>query len=233
MKLIASRDVELVVSQYLRDKGYTVVCADRRNGTTGCDIIATNGGQRILIEVIGFQGVAPVRSREFYECFFRAISRDEDLTGDRLVMALPIRFSEGMHQLKSHYARAWDKIGRAFPNLEIWYVDTKTNTVVERSWKDPEIATPTARPQALLQHQSPPVTERVGLSSNVMKRWQSECRPGWDLATTMHICESADEELEQRNQNPAGAFREARNRRDARYIKAWVKGCGFPWLRRK
>ena len=140
MKLVASRDVESVVNRYLRDKGYAVVCADRRNGTTGCDIIARYGGQRILLEVIGFQSVAPIRSREFYECFFRAISRDEDRTGDRLVMALPIRFSDGIRQRKSHYAHAWNKISRAFPNLEIWYVDTKRGTVLERSWKDCEVA---------------------------------------------------------------------------------------------
>ncbi len=233
MKLVSTDEVEKIVRAHLIQQGFSLTNVHRKHGETGCDVIAARGRARVFVEVIGFQSVPPIRSREFYECFFRAISRDEDRTGDRLAMALPIRFSEGMRQRKSHYARAWDKIGRAFPNLEIWYVDTKTDTVVERSWKDPEIAAPTARPQALLKNQSPPVTERVGLSSNVMKRWQSECRPGWDLAATIHACESADEELEQRNQNPAGAFREARNRRDAQYIKAWVKGCGFPWLRRK
>ena len=133
MKLVGAQAVEAVVRRHLRDGGFTL-SKPRTHGETGCDLIATKGGMRFFIEVIGFQSKGPTRSKEFYECFFRTISRDKGKHGDRLVMALPTRFANGMAKRKQQYGIAWDKIGKAFPNLDLWYVDTEAGDIVKRGW---------------------------------------------------------------------------------------------------
>ncbi len=134
MKLIQADDIESVLRRYLARQGYSCSLKKQR-GETGCDIRATQDGiSHLFIEAIGFQQHAPIRSREFYECFFRVVSRDRGCKDDTLVMALPSRFIRGMPQRKRQYGVAWEKIGRAFPNLEIWYVDTENEVVERRSW---------------------------------------------------------------------------------------------------
>jgi hypothetical protein len=133
MKLVTAEAVETVVRRYLLAKGFNLSEA-KKSGETGCDLIANKGEERLLIEIIGFQSVPPIRSREFYELFFRTISRDENKEGDRLVMALPARFANGMAQRRKHYGISWQKLGASFPNLEIWYVDTAKSGVTECNW---------------------------------------------------------------------------------------------------
>jgi hypothetical protein len=87
--------------------------------------------------VIGFQSHPPIRSREFYEAFFRVISRDRGISSDVLAIALPKRFKAGMKQRQQQYPVAWGKLAAAFPNLNLWYVDTENGTVEERRWSNP------------------------------------------------------------------------------------------------
>jgi hypothetical protein len=101
------------------------------------DIIATHRESTCFIEVIGFQSNPPIRSREFYEAFFRIISRDRNDLNDLLVLALPNRFKHGMPQRKHQYSVAWEKLGKAFPNLKIWYVDLDAGSVEEYPWTNP------------------------------------------------------------------------------------------------
>jgi hypothetical protein len=135
-KLEKSLEVERVVRKYLEDKG-CALSPYKRRGETGPDIKATCGKSTWFVEVIGFQEVPPVRSREFYEAFFRVISRDRNDPEDILVLALPRRFKDGMKQRVRNYPVAWDKLGRAFPNLKVWYVDTEQGTVEEYAWSTP------------------------------------------------------------------------------------------------
>ncbi len=90
-------------------------------GETGVDIIATKDGQEYHIEVIGFQKNPPQRTKDFCVAFFGAISRLKD-GAKNIVVALPERFGNGLHQRASQYGEGWDRIGRAFPELEIWLV---------------------------------------------------------------------------------------------------------------
>ena len=135
MKLIASEDVENTIRRYLKRQNF-VLSDTKQRGETGCDLVATRGSERVFIEIIGFQSVPPIRSREFYELFFRTISRDTGRSEDRLVMALPARFAIGMAQRKQQYGVAWNKIGAAFPNLAMWYVNTVTGHVKECTWSE-------------------------------------------------------------------------------------------------
>jgi len=135
-KLTHSKEVEEVIRIYLESKKCTL-SPPKKQGQTGPDIIAKHGKSTWFVEVIGFQGVPSIRSREFYEAFFRIISRDRDNPDDTLVLALPMRFKDGMRQRKQQYPVAWDKLGKAFPNLRIWYADTEHNIVEQHSWVTP------------------------------------------------------------------------------------------------
>ena len=135
-KSVKGTAVEKVIRSHLLAKGYSV-SHPRGRGETGVDIEGKKDGSRYLVEAIGFQDNPPVRSREFYEAFFRVVSRDRDEDSDVLVMGLPKRFKRGMRQRMQQYPVAWGKLGRAFPNLQIWYVDTESGSVEEHSWSSP------------------------------------------------------------------------------------------------
>ncbi|MBR0658626.1 hypothetical protein [Neoroseomonas oryzicola] len=132
--LVASSAVEAVVRATLAARGYRV-SEPRRNGETGVDIEAVLQGERIFIEAIAFKSSPPARAKDFYEAFFRAASRADD-AGARLVIALPSRFGRGLRQRAAAIGRAWPRIGAAFPELEIWLVDTEASAVREFRWND-------------------------------------------------------------------------------------------------
>lgn len=102
-------------------------------GGLGCDIIAKKGRKTIHIEVIGFKDQGPSRSLDFYQVFFRAISRIKD-GAKHCVIAAPKRFGNGLQQRASQYGEAWERIGHSFPELEIWLVDVDTISYKETSW---------------------------------------------------------------------------------------------------
>ena len=124
---VTGKEVESVLRELLNRERYEIRNPRRKLGETGADIIVRKGTVDIYIECIGFQDHPPVRSKQFYEAFFRAISRLKD--GAHLyVMALPVRFGQGMGQRAHHYGEAWKRIGEAFPELEIWLVDVEKKT---------------------------------------------------------------------------------------------------------
>jgi hypothetical protein len=58
--------------------GYSL-SEQRGYGETGVDIVAVKGDETFQIEVIGYKKNPPQRSRDFYEAFFRVVSRlDQD-----------------------------------------------------------------------------------------------------------------------------------------------------------
>ena len=135
-KSIPTSTVDQVIRYHLKAKGCSL-SGPKNPGETGADIIAKLSETNWFVEVIGFQDHPPIRSREFFEAFFRLISRDRDDSSDVLVLGLPIRFKRGMRQRMRQYGIAWVKLGRTFPNIEIWYADTDKNTVEEYSWLSP------------------------------------------------------------------------------------------------
>jgi len=131
--LIKGEEVEAAVRTALARNGYVVKNAPRRHGETGADIIAEKGDMKLAIECIGFQKVPPLRSRMFYEIFFRAISRLKDGC-QKCVMALPERFGRGLYRRAQQYGEGWSRISHAFPELEIWLIDTKNQTYDAYHW---------------------------------------------------------------------------------------------------
>jgi hypothetical protein len=130
--LITAKEVEAVIRQQLLTLGYTL-SADRANGETGTDIIAIRENESLHIEAIAFKSSPPARAKDFYEIFFRATSR-LNVGATRCVIALPARFGMGLFQRANAIGEAWSRIGSAFPELEIWLVDTEAGTFKRTSW---------------------------------------------------------------------------------------------------
>ena len=133
--LIHAEDIELALKNHLERNGYIVKLKAPINGQTGVDMFASKERERLYIETISFKPSPPERSRQFYECFFRAISRLR-FGATKCVMALPHRFGKGLKQRASNYGASWSRLGAAFPELEIWLVDPQTEGVSRTAWND-------------------------------------------------------------------------------------------------
>ena len=132
-QLLPSNEVERCLRGCLKAEGYDL-SQPRNNGETGVDIIAHKKRETHFIEVIGFRQHPPVRSRDFYEVFFRAVSRIKDGAAS-IAIALPERFGNGLSRRASHYGKAWRRIGNAFPELQIWLVNCNAPPSYKRtSW---------------------------------------------------------------------------------------------------
>lgn len=105
----------------------------RVNGETGVDLIAKKGNEEFHIEIIGFKRSPPSRSKDFFEVFFRAISR-LCRGATRIVIALPARFGQGLVQRAANYGVAWERLGLAFPELELWLVETGPPSYTRSTW---------------------------------------------------------------------------------------------------
>ena len=130
--LITSEETEDCLRRLLVAEGFKL-SAKRSHGETGVDICALRGNEQLCIEVIGFKSNPPNRAKDFYEAFFRAISRLKD-GATRCVIAAPFRFKDGLPARAHQYGEAWTRIGRAFPELEIWLVNTQAGTYSVSKW---------------------------------------------------------------------------------------------------
>ncbi len=126
-------DVERMLRPVLKKEGYVLENPPRRRGETGADILARKEGQRTAIECIGYNENPPLRSKQFYESFFRAISRIGPKV-HKYAIALPKDFGRGMNQRARQYGESWRRIGEAFPELEIWLVDCEEGGYEPHPW---------------------------------------------------------------------------------------------------
>jgi len=132
--IITSSTTENMLRGYLTRQGFSMTAA-RANGETGVDILATRRSESIHIEVIAFKSSGPARSRDFFQAFFRAISRTEQGAA-RCVIALPARWKNGLPARARQYGAAWIRLGNAFPELEIWCVDCDSGNCHITKWND-------------------------------------------------------------------------------------------------
>lgn len=132
--LVSSNATEQCLRDCLLAEGYEL-SRPRANGQTGVDVLARRRNETIYIEVIGFKKSPPARSRDFYEVFFRAISRiGADCT--RSAIALPRRFELGLPARAGQYGDSWIRIGKVFPELEIWLIDTNAKSYRRSKWSE-------------------------------------------------------------------------------------------------
>ncbi|MFZ2855108.1 MAG: hypothetical protein WAZ34_13485, partial [Rhodocyclaceae bacterium] len=111
--LVTSAATESCLRELLSAAGYELSPL-RRHGETGVDIRASRGTEDLFIEVIAFKSSPPARAKDFYEIFFRAVSR-LDHGATKCVIALPVRFGAGLPARAKQYGSAWKRIGQAFP----------------------------------------------------------------------------------------------------------------------
>jgi hypothetical protein len=131
--LVSSKQVEAIVRETLASQGYEL-SAERGHGETGTDIVAEQGTEVLHIEAISFKTAPPARAKDFYEVFFRAVSRIE-LGATHCVIALPARFGMGLHQRAKAIGSSWSRIAVAFPELSIWLVDTSDGSIRKTGWE--------------------------------------------------------------------------------------------------
>ena len=130
--LVTNGATEHCLRECLKSEGYNL-SPPKAHGQTGVDILASRGEETIHIEVIGFKKSPPARSKDFYEVFFRTISRIGS-GAKHSVIALPRRFEQGLPARAGQYGRSWLRIGHAFPELEIWLVDTEAKSYRRTRW---------------------------------------------------------------------------------------------------
>lgn len=118
---ISNNTVETWLRRALTHQGF-VLSAKREHGENGVDICVTKGQERWHIEVIGYKNRGSARSKDFYEVFFRAVSRLND-NAKHCVIAMPSRGGQGLPLRAKQHEVAWLRIAKAFPELEIWLVD--------------------------------------------------------------------------------------------------------------
>lgn len=127
---------ETTVRQWLR-VNYYKVSRPRHYGENGVDILASRGREILHIEVIGYSSRPPKRARDFFEAFFRSISRLKD-GATSCIIAMPEEYGRGLRQRASQYGVAWKRIGVAFPELSIWLINCSSQECSIRTfaWND-------------------------------------------------------------------------------------------------
>jgi len=130
--LTNNQQTEKVLRKIL-EKDKFQINPERRHGENGVDILAEKDNIVFHIEVIGFKISPPARSRDFYEVFFRAVSRIKD-GAKKCVIALPSQWENGLPRRAEQYGEAWLRIGKAFPELSIWLIDVKNEEYKELRW---------------------------------------------------------------------------------------------------
>ena len=130
--IVKNEETEGCLRELLVTEGYQL-SKERCWGETGVDIIAKRGGENIHIEVMGYKSSGPARAKDFFQGFFRAVSRVKD-GATVCALAMPVNAKQGLPARASQYGEAWTRIGNAFPELEIWLVDIDQRTYEKSIW---------------------------------------------------------------------------------------------------
>ena len=130
--IVSQASVDHCLRSILLRDGYDL-SGQLSHGQTGVDILASKSGENWHIECIGFKSSPPARAKDFFESFFRAVSRLDD-GAIHCVIAAPKRFERGLPLRAVHYRVAWRRLADTFPELEIWLVDVDGNNLERTRW---------------------------------------------------------------------------------------------------
>lgn len=132
--IVTNEETEACLRDLLDAEGYSLN-PPRSYGETGVDILATKDKEQWHIEVIGYKRSPGARAKDFYEAFFRAVSRLND-GASHCVIALPEQARIGLPARAGQHRVAWRRIGDAFPELKIWLVDVENRGYQQTSWTE-------------------------------------------------------------------------------------------------
>ncbi len=129
---VTNKKTEKILRRILKKDGFQT-SQIRKRGENGVDIIAEKNLTIYHIEVIGYKKSGSARARDFFEVFFRIISRIKD--GAKIcVIALTDPWRKGLPARARQYGEAWERIGKAFPELHIWLIDMNDGTYKDLDW---------------------------------------------------------------------------------------------------
>ncbi len=69
---------------------------------------------------------------------------------------------------------------------------------------------------------------RKSLRAKIIKQWKNKNCPQWSVNETVKIAIESDKTF---NTAPAPRFRQAIQKNDKQYLRLWVQGCRFSWLK--
>ncbi|MFC2159986.1 hypothetical protein ACFLQS_04655, partial [Actinomycetota bacterium] len=72
--------------------------------------------------------------KDFYEIFFKSLSRLNNKDCDHCIIAIPESLRKFLYIRAKIYKVAWERITEAFPELEIWLVDIENKKYQKTSW---------------------------------------------------------------------------------------------------
>ncbi len=126
--------VEDCLRHCLEAEGYSL-SPRRAHGEQGVDIVAKKGDEAIYIEVIGYKAAGAMRAKDFFEAFFKSVAR-LDLGAKRCVIAQASNARVGLPARAAQRRTAWLRIAQAFPELELWFVDTHAGRYERTTWRE-------------------------------------------------------------------------------------------------
>jgi hypothetical protein len=131
---VSNAEIENCLREILIREAYSL-SPQRSHGQAGVDILAMREGERYHIETIGYKASGSARAKDFYEGFFRIVSRLND-GAIHCVLALSHSAATGLPARAKQHRVAWLRIADAFPELEIWLVDTQSRTYKRSTWRE-------------------------------------------------------------------------------------------------
>ncbi len=103
-------------------------------GKLGPDIKATKDDEVFYIEVAGSEDSSMKSVKDFYEAFFQVVSRLNNKDCKHCIIAMPESLRKPLLIRAKIYKVAWERIAKAFPELEIWLVDAENKKYQKTSW---------------------------------------------------------------------------------------------------
>lgn len=131
---VSNSEVETCLRRCLEAEGYSL-SPRRAFGEQGVDIVARKGSDEFHIEVIGYKPQGAMRAKDFFEAFFKSVAR-LDQGAKRCVIAQATNAKVGLPARAAQRRTAWLRIADAFPELELWFVDTEAGRYERTTWKE-------------------------------------------------------------------------------------------------
>ena len=126
-------EIENCLRELLIKEGYKL---RNRSGLfkLGPDTKATKDNKNWYIEVIGSEGSGLERVKDFYEAFFKSLSRLNNKDCNHCIIAIPESLRKFLYIRARIYKVAWERIAKVFPEFEIWIVDIENKKYQRTSW---------------------------------------------------------------------------------------------------
>lgn len=131
--IITNIETENCLRELLKKEGYKL-SSKTGLGKLGPDIKAAKDNEDLYIEVIGSEESGLERIKDFYEAFFQTISRLNNIDCKHCIIAMPESSRKILPIRAKIYKVAWERIAKAFPELEIWLIDIENKRYQRTSW---------------------------------------------------------------------------------------------------